>query len=75
MSVVRNSDVGRQVAKDSRFAAASTENDPLFTARVAYKRAASVRHDADLQVDQLRRLIDHLEHESAPRSAEVTPRK
>lgn len=61
--------------KDSKLAAADTANDPIFIARAAMKRAASVRHDADLQVDQLRRLIDHLEHKGAPAPAEVTPRK
>jgi DNA-binding GntR family transcriptional regulator len=43
--------------------AADRRNDSLFVARAALQRAVAVRAAANLQVDQLRALVDHLEAE------------
>lgn len=51
-----------------KLAAADAANDPIFIARAAYKRAAQTSHDATLQCDQLRKLIDHLEHKDTRES-------
>jgi hypothetical protein len=44
--------------------AADRQNDAIFVARSALKRAIAVRRDADLQVEQLRALVSQLEAES-----------
>jgi hypothetical protein len=43
--------------------AADRQNDAVFAARSALKRAIAIRHDADLQVEQLRAIVDRLEAE------------
>jgi hypothetical protein len=43
--------------------AADPQNDAVFAARSALKRAIAVRRDAELQVEQLRALVFHLEAE------------
>jgi hypothetical protein len=47
--------------------------DTLFAARAALKRAQTVRHAAELQVDQMRRLVDRLEREQQPERPSASP--
>lgn len=46
-----------------RVAAADSSEDALFAAKSALRRAYAMRTTADVQVDQLRALVDRLESE------------
>ena len=46
-----------------RAEAADPQNESLFTVRAALKRALAIRRDAELQVEQLRALVNRLEAE------------
>src|SRR5437879_4780875 len=54
------------VVTRARPEAADPQNESLFTVRAALKRALAIRRDADLQVEQLRALVDRLEAERRP---------
>jgi hypothetical protein len=45
--------------------AADAKAETLFTARAALKRAIIVRRAAELQVDQMRALVDRLQRDGA----------
>lgn len=47
-------------------AAAATENDALFAAKAALKRAGTIRRDADAQLHALQRMIERLERKGPP---------
>jgi hypothetical protein len=47
----------------SRPEAADSQNDALFIARAALKRALAMRRDTETQVQQLRALVSRLEAE------------
>jgi len=49
------------VVSRPQVAAAVRQNDALFTARAALRRALSIRRDAELQVEQLRAIVARLE--------------
>lgn len=49
------------VVSRPRTVAAEREQDALFTARAALRRACEVRQAAEIQVDQLRALIERLQ--------------
>jgi len=55
------------VVSRPHLAAADSQNDALFVARAALRRAISMRASADLQVDQLRALVARLESGTRPR--------
>lgn len=57
---------GELVIERPPVAAADARLDALFAARAALKRAYTLRQAAELQVDQLRALVDRLEREMRP---------
>jgi hypothetical protein len=60
--------IGRDALVVSRLSAAAADPsaDALFAARAALKRALAIRHDAELQVEQLRALVRRLERDVRP---------